>query len=102
MESKHTKESESSEENDGHKPEEKDLGFSARMGFLAGFFHALYWVVTLYIHRKEVLYPDEPSPIEYLPFNRLMYIRLMHYGLQGFCGIIMSFVSFLSRQADLA
>ena len=72
------------------------------MGFLAGFFHALYWVVTLYIHRKEVLYPDEPSPIEYLPFNRLMYIRLIHYGLQGFCGIIMSFVSFLSRQADLA
>ena len=72
------------------------------MGFFAGFFHALYWVVTLYIHRKEVLYPDEPSPIEYLPFNRLMYIRLIHYGLQGFCGIIMSFVSFLSRQADLA
>ena len=80
----------------------EQTGLSHNMGLVSGFFHALYWVITLYIHRKEVLQPDEPSPIDYLPFNRLMYIRLIHFGLLGFCGIIMSFVYFLSRQANLA
>jgi hypothetical protein len=34
-----------------------------------------------------------------ISFNRLMMVRLIHFGLLGFCGILVSFASFIMRHA---
>lgn len=69
-------------------------------GLWAGVFHAGYWLLSLYIHRKDVLEPEtifaDAKPI---PFNRLMLIRLIHFGMLGFCGLLVAFFTLIAQQA---
>ncbi len=68
------------------------------IGVYAGLCHAAYWILSLYIHKEEVLKPEKFGRHEVLHFNRLMMMRLVHFGLLGFCGILVSLSSFIVRK----
>jgi hypothetical protein len=71
----------------------------SRAALWAGTFHAGYWLLTLYIHRKDVLLSETSfADIKPIPFNRLMLVRLMHFGMHVFCGLFVAFIAFVSSQ----
>lgn len=68
-------------------------------GLYANLAHASYWIICLYIHQDELLVPDNGYG-ESVSFNRLMIVRLMHFGMLGFSALLLSFISFLARHID--